>query len=156
VTVIASSMALLGLSACVEIQGGAIELAWTIRSFEGEPASCDLTDPAPDGADRPDITHVRVCWEPLPDGGELWGYCNRDRSADFLCKDSRGVTGFEVATGTTAIWIEPTCADSGPAAAGRFQVPAPIVRDVPNGAVVTLNALLIVAAPDACDRAGAI
>jgi hypothetical protein len=61
----------------------------------------------------------------------------------------RGTTGFEVVAGRKELWIDVTCPDGSPA---NVIVPEPIVRDIADGEVTQLNALLIVvpAAERAC------
>lgn len=135
---------------CVQIDGGAVELSWSIRNFDGESSSCDLrtTDGSNDFAD---IDQIRICWEPVEPGGEI-GVCDPMLSETFDCRVGHGVSGFEIAPGDTALWIEPVCEGTMVTpTVGKYEVPAPIVRDVTSGEVVTLNALLIVAAPDACE-----
>ena len=57
------------------------------------------------------------------------------------------MTGFDLDTGSTAFWIEPICTEGDPAAAGTYQVPPPIVRNVEEGQIVSLNSLLLVVSP---------
>ena len=149
VIVVATWLGFVG-TACVQIDGGAVELSWSIRNLDGESAGCDLE--SSDGADDfADIADIRICWEPVLDDGELIGACDPVLSTRFDCLSGRGVTGFEIAEGKTALWIEPVCEVTDVTPTGQYEVPAPIVRDVTSGQVVTLNALLIVAAPDACE-----
>jgi hypothetical protein len=146
--------------ACVQIDGGAVELSWSIRTFDGCPASCNLRGKDEQcnnipGADFDDISEVRICWEALGDAGELRIDCGRDPmkndNSRFACAQEHGVTGFEIPEGATAIWIEPLCKDTGlTPPPDRYEVPAPIVRNITSGAVTTLNALLIVTDPEAC------
>jgi hypothetical protein len=65
------------------------------------------------------------------------------------CEGLRGTTGFEIVAGRKELWIEVTCPDGSPA---NVVVPEPIVRDIADGEVTQLNALLIVvpAAQRAC------
>ncbi|RMH39009.1 MAG: hypothetical protein D6689_17995 [Deltaproteobacteria bacterium] len=134
----------------MQIDGGAVELSWSLRTLDGDAADCDLV--GADGRDLPDIDAVRVCWEPVGDAGELSGVCDPVRSDRFRCDSLHGVTGFVVEPGPTAIWIEPVCEGTGrPPPADRYAVPAPIVRTVASGEVATLNALLIAVRPDACE-----
>jgi hypothetical protein len=65
------------------------------------------------------------------------------------CEGLRGTTGFEVVAGRKELWIDVTCPDGSPA---NVIVPEPIVRDIADGEVTQLNALLIVvpAAERAC------
>jgi hypothetical protein len=123
-------------SGCIEIDGGAVELSWSLRSFDGEPVdSC--TDAR--------IERVRICWQSVADGASTTGAC--DASQAFPCEEENGVSGFEIAPGATAFWAEPICVDGEPADPDTYQVPPPIVRSVEEGQIVTLNSLLIVVTP---------
>lgn len=146
-TRIAPLWLLLVLPACVEVDGGAVELSWHIRTLQGAQASC--TEPA-----QPDIVQMRVCWLPIGDAGtaEPGGNCSADERRDFTCSDAHGVTGFVIPAGRTAIWLQPICADGEPGAQGTYEAPPPIVRDIEDGQVATLNALLIAVSPRICER----
>ncbi len=145
-------MTILGLTsaACVQVDGGAVEFSWLIRDFDGSAAGCNLKSDANNSALDDDIAEVRICWEAAPDGSDLAQVCSAGFSDAFPCGEFHGVTGFEIEQGRTAIWVEPVCDSGQSPPADRFEVPAPIVRDIDDGAVATLNALLIVVAPDAC------
>jgi len=155
---IAATAVTMGL-ACVQIDGGAVELSWSIRDFDGCQASCDLRakdDQCNDAEDFADLGQVRICWEAIGDGGELALDCGRDPAVNdnslFNCDLVHGVTGFEIPPGPTAVWIEPLCEDTGlTPPPDRYEVPAPIVRNITSGEVATLNALLVVAQPRACE-----
>jgi hypothetical protein len=131
--------------ACVAIDGGAVEVSWSIRSFDGEATTCS-------GAE---IRDVRVCWDPLGDGAPTGETCRADHRRRFPCTDESGVTGFELQPGVTAFWIEPVCMDGDPADPGTYQVPPPIVRTVEEGKIVSLDSLLLVVQPmdDGCTNA---
>jgi hypothetical protein len=134
----------IGLSSCVDVDGGAIELSWTLRTFDGEVIASNRDE----ACRRARLESVRVCWQPLSagvDAGE-GRRCAAARSREFACGEDRGVTRFEVEPGPTAIWLEPLCvADLEPPEPGTYEVPAPIVRDIREGEVAALRALLIVA-----------
>jgi hypothetical protein len=134
------------LAGCVEIDGGAIELSWTLRTFDG----AAVPDSCMDESGRRIVEDVRLCWASVAEGESPPTACPSDTRATFRCPSVHGVTGFEVAEGPTAIWIEPVCTSGEPAASGSFQVPAPIVRDVVDGKVVTLNSLLVVVGDETC------
>ena len=128
---------------CVEIDGGAVELAWTLRDFEDDSIDCDEAR----------IDKIRICWAPLTDGGTTTDPSCRAVVTDagverlyraFECDQYRGVTRFEVPPGPTALFVAPLCA-GGQEPTGPFQVPPPIVRTVVEGEVVTLNQILIIA-----------
>ena len=120
---------------CIEIEGGAVELSWSLRSFDG-----DRVDQCASAR----IDEVRVCWEAVADGTST-GICEGSQS--FPCGEENGVSGFEIDPGATAFWIEPICVDGSPAEPGSYEVPPPIVRTVEEGNIVTLNSLLIEVAP---------
>ncbi len=128
--------------ACVQVDGGAVELSWTLRTFEGNANTCLKSG----------VEMVRVCWIPLDvDGGSGLQVCRRGQFREFPCDSSRGVTRFELPPGRNMLFLEPVCA--GGVVAQNFQVPAPIVRDVEKGGVVTLDQLLIVATDVRCSDA---
>ena len=127
---------------CVGIDGGASELTWSLRTFEGESTNCG----------RSKVSKVRLCWNEAtnPQTG-----CRVGKFREFDCKEETGVTLFEIEPGPTRFQVEPLCADGLVAASGTYQVPPEIVRTVREGEVVTLDALLIVVTdPDSCTGAG--
>lgn len=130
---------------CIEIDGGAVELSWSLRSFDGEPV---------DSCADARIERVRICWQSVADGAVAGAACEASQS--FPCEEENGVSGFEIAPGATAFFAEPICVDGEPAATGTYQVPPPIVRSVEEGKIVTLNSLLIVVTPlgESCPDAG--
>jgi hypothetical protein len=129
---------------CIEIEGGAAEVAWSLRSFEGV---------AVEACADARIGDVRLCWEPAGDGSVSagGGACRAGDQRRFPCEESSGVTGFQLDPGSTAFWIEPICIDEEPAAEGTYQVPPPIVRTVERGEIVSLNSLLLVVSPPGDD-----
>lgn len=134
---------------CIEINGGAAELSWALRSVDG--ASVETC-----GEVR--IADVRLCWQAVEEGSAsaVGGECASGQRRDFPCGESSGITGFDLPSGETAFWIEPVCQDGGPAGAGTYQVPPPIVRNVEEGEIVSLSSLLLVVNPpgDGCPAAG--
>lgn len=135
---------------CVGIDGGASELTWSLRTFEGEP----FEDEEKCRNKNVKINKVRLCWNEATNADTG---CRLGKFRDFDCKEETGVTLFEIEPGPTRFWIEPLCeprapgADSLPALPNTYQVPPEIVRTVKEGEVVTLDALLIVVTdPDTC------
>lgn len=146
VTMIA--VAMLALPACVQVDGGAVELSWSLRDFEGARNDCAQAG----------IAEIRVCWAPLADGGATGPpECTIQRTdaglreffRSFDCAEKRGVTRFEVPPGPNAFFVQPICVGGGEPT-GPYQVPSPIVRTVATGEVVTLNQVLIIAANERC------
>ena len=125
---------------CVEIEGGAVELSWSLRTFGGSAVeSCS------DAA----IQDIRLCWEPLVDGATTTegAVCRAGQRRRFSCSESSGVTGFVLQPGATAFWIEPVCEDGAAADSGTYEVPPPIVRTVQEGKIISLSSLLLVVSP---------
>jgi hypothetical protein len=147
VTQVAALLVVIGSSGCIDIEGGAVELSWSLRSFDGERVnSCEDAR----------LDRVRICWLAVEGDEPLDASCQTRQSATFPCVEESGASGFEIAPGRTAFWIEPLCVDGAPAVAGTYEVPPPIVRTVEEGRIVTLNSLLIVVAPrgSSCPPAG--
>lgn len=134
--ILASGILACGSSlSCVDVEGGAVELAWTLRTFDGSTrVSCAEAR----------IAEVRVCWQPL-DESVTAPACVAGQYRAFPCEAERGVSRFEIPPGSTQFWVEPVCEDGAPAAERTFQVPRPIGRQVQDGKVAALDALLIVA-----------
>ncbi len=120
----------------MQIEGGAAELSWSLRDSCGGNANC--------GDSGVDITRIKLCWYPLDQDDGTPGQCPNFQ--DFACSKSTGVTSFDIAPGSTALFIEPIFGSG----AQSYQVPPPIVRDVEEGRVVTLNSLLVVVNTGTC------
>lgn len=134
------AFALISGQGCIDIDGGAVELSWSLRSFGGA---------AVEACDDVEIQKVRLCWEPLGDGSISTedAVCRANQRRTFSCSASSGVTGFDLAPGPTAFWIEPVCTDGDAADPGTYEVPPPIVRTVQEGRIVSLSSLLMVVSP---------
>lgn len=127
---------------CVGIDGGASELTWSLRTFEGESSSCA----------KAKISKIRLCWN---EAANTDTGCRPGKFREFSCKEETGVTLFEIEPGATRFFVEALCQDGLVAQADTYQVPPEIVRTVRDGEVVTLDALLIVVTdPDICIGAG--
>ena len=127
---------------CIDIDGGAVELSWSLRSFDGDDVeSCSDAR----------LDEVQVCWQAVSEGS---GSCTSSEA--FPCDEENGVSGFEIDPGPTAFWIEAICRDGDLADPATYQVPPPIVRTVEEGKIVTLNSLLVVVHPvgSACPDSG--
>lgn len=145
----AAAMAAVLGAGCVEIDGGAVELSWSLRTFGGA---------AVESCGEAAIQDIRLCWEPLEDGATTTegAVCRAGQRRRFSCSDSSGVTGFVLDPGRTAFWIEPVCDDGEAADPGTYAVPPPIVRTVQEGKIISLTSLLLVVSPpgDTCPAGG--
>lgn len=127
------------VSGCVQVDGGAVEIDWLVRSNDGRAiASCACADPA--------IARVRFAI--VPEGGGA-DWCDGREACVFSCGRQGGATPFMVPPGRYALSIVPLDADGQDLTVATEQrpnvavVPAPILRDVSFGQPTHLPALLI-------------
>jgi hypothetical protein len=125
------------LAGCVPVDGGAVELSWTVRSL-GDPYGC-VREVAGRVVDR--IGDISLCARActvIVDGQCVGDAVCPVRS--WPCERLMGATRFEIVAGRKELWIEVGCPDGTPA---NVVVPEPVVRDIADGEVTQLNALLI-------------
>jgi len=122
---------------CVSIDGGTVEVAWTIFAADarGSINDCSCADPA--------IAHVRLRLAPPLEVPEQADPCETDPSCVFSCGRKAGATHFTIPAASYLMSIEPVDADGTAIAADR--VPAPILMGVTKGQHTDLGALEIVA-----------
>ena len=132
------ALAMTALCSCVNVEGGAVELSWEIRTADGvRPDSpCEVSGIAQVGLCIRGCADDAAAAEPGTCTGEL--ICPQTR---WECEKFTGSTRFDVGTGPAELFIEAYCQD-GTKAQG-VQVPSPIVRRIALGQVTQLNALLI-------------
>ena len=137
-----------GLGGCVEINGGAVEVPWTVFAEDGRGAinDCACTEPT--------IAFVRLKLEAPPSAPEQADPCAGSTACRFSCQRKTGATPFMIPAGTYQMSIEPETADGLPIDPGLVMVPAPITRDVVRGAAAELDALQITAPCAAICRGG--
>jgi hypothetical protein len=132
--------AAIAVGGCVDVNGGAIEASWVLRTSDGRAISdC--------GCASPEIARVRFVAQPVGDDEDLGAdVCAGQPGCEFLCRSQRGATPFFVPTGRYAISLAPL--DEGGAAliagaSGTVRVPAPILREVVSGRPTQLDAVAI-------------
>ncbi len=111
---------------CVDVNGGAVELKWSIRDAIG-PSNC--------GTSRLDTVDLVYSDEAA-----------HTFKTSFPCSEPQATTLFSIPPGRYSFSIEPQCASSPPPAPkteAKVTVPSPIVRDVANGELTDLKVLLI-------------
>jgi len=114
---------------CTTVDGGAAEVSWDLRTAEGSVVDCDVASVATIDLYVEDSAGNRY-------------------SESFACNDERGVTGFTIAPGPTELYLAPGCAQGTPVA---YRAPAPIVRTITQGEVITLETQLIEVEVGSCE-----
>ena len=110
---------------CTDVHGGAVELSWHLENADGNAVSCEDAR----------IATMWLRWQA--------GSMDEGEAGPWACKTPSVVTGFVVPQGELAFWVEPTCEGGVAASPGSYTAPAPIVRSVIRGDVVTLNAIVV-------------
>lgn len=126
----------LAVASCVEIDGGAVEASWVLRSPEGQA----ITDC---GCSCPEIVYVRIRMAPVGGGTDP---CEDRAACGFKCWKRTGTTPFDIPPGQYAISVFPTNAagqdlTAAPMNGCRAAAPAPILRDVVHGQPTQLEAI---------------
>lgn len=104
---------------CTEVDGGAVEVSWDLRRVDGSDTECQSAR----------VAEVALRWD-------VEGV--RTRSPKFPCEDARGVTLFNVDPGRVSLSLQLFCEDGQMASEAAYQAPAPIVRTITEGEVITL------------------
>ena len=126
------ALASLGLGACVEIDGGAVEVPWTVFAKDGRGAinDCSCADPA--------IAYVRLKLAGPPDAPTQPDPCDGVGACQFSCGRKIGATPFFIPPGSYLMSIEPVAADG--TVAATAMVPDPVLRQVTKGEPSELDA----------------
>jgi hypothetical protein len=124
-----------GFTACVDIDGGAVEVPWTVFAKDGRGAinDCSCADPA--------ITYVQLKLAGPPDDPTRADPCAGVTSCRFSCDRKIGATPFIIPPGTYLMSIQPVASDG--TAVTTAMVPDPILRQVDKGAPTELDAFEI-------------
>ncbi len=130
-TATAVVLALMSLCGCVAVNGGAVELEWTVRTEGAQPTDCRTEA----------IGTVSLCVQDCDQlTGGVCGGALRCPFASFPCDRLHGATDFSIPAGRKALYITASCTDG---RAADVRVPEPVLRDISDGNVTLLNALLI-------------
>jgi hypothetical protein len=137
---VAAWLALTGV-ACVDINGGAVEVPWIVFARDGRGAinDCACATPA--------IQSVRLKLEPAGANATPADPCAEASSCVFSCGRKIGSTPFMVPPGDYLMSIEPLGTDG--LVIPEDAVPAPVLRRVQKGAPTELDAFEI-QAPCGC------
>jgi hypothetical protein len=128
--VFATVVCLVVHASCTDVSGGAVELSWLLRPSNGDENACE-NDQSCCQASR--VERMRLVWE-------VDGTTGFD---SWPCADNRAVTGFDVPPGQAQLSVVPECAGGVLAQPALYEAPAPVVRTLITGEVVSLNAVLV-------------
>jgi hypothetical protein len=133
------------ISACVKINGGAVEISWVVISPSGGGITdCSCADPA--------IAKVRLVLVGV--GGTVEGAtpCAGQAQCDFPCQNQTGATQFDIPpTGPGESYnVSVVAVDASGAEIPQTEImtpttPAPILRQVTNGQPTEVEAFTLVA-----------
>ncbi|HEY0713006.1 MAG TPA: hypothetical protein VGF45_10055 [Polyangia bacterium] len=130
------------IGGCVQIDGGAIEASWVLRTHDGRAIDgCGCADPA--------IARIRFAVTPNVSEGTpaVSDLCAGRADCEFACGSQRGATPFFVPAGRYAISVIVLGPDGAAVTTGvgpgTVRVPAPILRDVVYGQPTQLEAVAI-------------
>ena len=128
------------LATCVEIDGGAVEISWVIRSESGSA----ITDC---GCASPSIAKVRLVLRGV--GGSIQDAtpCAGQAQCDFTCSRQTGATQFDIQETHGAERYEVSVVAVGIDGSELPQVmaPAPILREVVRGQPTEVESMQLVA-----------
>lgn len=121
-------VALAGCDSARDGSGGSVELSWRLRNQIGDLLQCN----------QGRVTEIALSWD-------VGGVTN---SEAWPCDDNHAITRFVVPEGSAKLTVTPNC-ENGPAAPATYTGPAPLVRDITQGEVVLLGAVVLVIQIDA-------
>jgi hypothetical protein len=137
---LACVLACLLLGACVEIDGGAVEISWVIRSKAGSA----ITDC---GCASPTIATVRLRLVRV--GGANAGDtpCENQAQCDFACSRQTGSTAFNIpeTQGTETYEVSVRAVGVDGRELPEVMTPAPILREVVRGQPTEVESMQLVA-----------
>ena len=126
---------LLAVLACTSARdgsGGSVELSWRLR---------DQTGTLLTTCSQANVAAIRLSWD-------VGGVTD---SEAWPCDDNHAITRFVIPEGLATLKISPDCAN-GAAAPATYTAPAPLVRNVQQGGVVELGAVVLLLQIDNCGK----
>jgi hypothetical protein len=127
----------LGCGGCIEIDGGAVEARWVLRTNSGIALTCD--------DDRARIDAIRFILDLQNEEANGADPCGDDPRCEFRCERGVGTTPFFIPDGMYAISLQ--VLDANATALGPRDgviVPSALVRQVRTGQLTNLNVNLII------------
>ena len=139
--------------ACVEIDGGAVEISWVIRSEAGSAITdCGCADPEIaqvrlhlEGVDAAGNPIVDAAGNPIPGTRP----CDGQAQCDFPCARQTGSTAFNIPEthggDRYRVYLEAVGTNGVPLTPLQVQTPAPILREVVRGQPTEVASIELVA-----------
>lgn len=145
-------LALSNTTACVNVDGGAVEANWVLRTLDGRAiTTCSCSSPR--------VDRVRIDLTGTGTGNLGIRPCEGRTDCEFPCENGSGSTPFRVPPGAYAITVIPIDEDGRDltriaTSALPAKIPAPILRDVVHGRATPTDAVSIqVGCATACSGA---
>jgi len=130
------SLALVGLTGCPKIEGGAVEVAWVVRHSDNTAGKCDDSRlPSQYRIDR-----IRLKVTPEEDSTlDLCAGATPPSVCEFACEDGGGASAFDIPAGTYYFDLVPVTADGSVIPASVVALPAPLRRTIVEGDIADLG-----------------
>ena len=127
-------------SACVDIDGGAVEISWVIRSESGSA----ITDC---GCASPSISTVRLDLTGVGGAVDMKKPCAANAQCDFPCARQTGATAFNIPEthGDERYQVSITALGTDGSPLLQVMAPAPILREVVRGQPTEVASMQLVA-----------
>jgi hypothetical protein len=127
-------------TACVEINGGAVEISWVIRSDAGSA----ITDC---GCASPSIAKVRLVLTGVGGAVDMHKPCDGKAQCDFACARQTGSTPFNIPEthGTERYQVSVLALGADDSPLLQVMAPAPILREVVRGQPTEVASMQLVA-----------
>lgn len=132
----------LGVHGCADVNGGAVELSWKLRSLTGATTTfldCTITLEPTDQV--VEVAKIQLDWDVE---GELG-------VRTFDCEDDQGATQFEVPEGIALLRVTPICANDILPLPRTYNAPPPVQRNVIVGDTVSLGGVELLLEVSSCD-----
>jgi hypothetical protein len=127
----------LAASACVQIDGGAVEVSWVVHADGRAITDCSCSSP--------EIARVRI--QMVGQGGAIQGAmpCAGQAACEFACQRQTGATPFDIPEthGDEQYAISLVAVGQDGADLPQVQAPAPILRSVVKGQPTEVEAFLL-------------
>jgi hypothetical protein len=132
----------LGVHGCSDVNGGAVELSWKLRSLTGADATfLDCTIALEPTNQVVEVAKIQLAWDV---DGQLG-------AETFPCEEDQGLTQFELPEGEALLRVSPICANDVVPLPRTYNAPPPVQRNVIVGDTVSLGGVELLLEVSSCD-----